>query len=403
MAFLDHVELNIKAGKGGDGVVRWRRERAVDMGGPAGGDGGKGGNVYVVGQRNLHTLHHFAHEKDFAAQDGQPGGSKQMHGASGEDLYLYFPLGTELYIPEYDKTIDLIEEGQTELLFHGGQGGLGNVHFKSSINRSPEEFTAGKAGEFGTVIANLKMIADVGLIGFPNAGKSSLLNTLTKAQSKVGNYNFTTLEPHLGDYYGYIIADIPGLIEGASEGKGLGHRFLKHVERTGLLVHMIDANEKDFVKSYKTIRNELSKFNPEMMKKKEILVITKIDNVYPNVKEIISLKLKLEKIAKPKENKVKEIKFTKKDLAKYTKEEVKALKQKNKDDIKFAKELFKEETEKWKKSVKEQKETSDKFKKFKDNIKALEKATKKKVVLLSLYEDKSVKDFEKILKKNLKK
>lgn len=402
MAFLDHVELKVKAGKGGDGVVRWRRERAVDMGGPAGGDGGRGGDVYVVGQRNLHTLHHFANEKEFHAQDGNPGGSKQMHGASGAPLYLYFPLGTELYIPEYDKTIDLIEEGQTELLFRGGTGGLGNVHFKSSTNRSPEEFTKGKVGEFGTVIANLKMIADVGLIGYPNAGKSSLLNTLTKAQSKVGNYNFTTLEPHLGDYYGYIIADIPGLIEGAHAGKGLGTKFLKHVERTGLLVHMIDASEKDFVKAYKTIRNELTKFNPSMMKKKEILVITKIDNIYPIVKDLIASKLKLEKITKPKETKVKEIKLCKKDLLKYTKDEVKALKQKNKEEIKFAKELFKEELSKWKESLKQQTLTLQKFKQFKDNVKKLEKATKKKVILLSLYEDKTMKEFEKTLKKNLK-
>ncbi len=392
MAFLDHVTLNIKAGKGGNGVVRWRTARAEDMGGPAGGDGGKGGNVYVVGQRNMHTLHNYSQQKDFYAEDGAAGGSKNMHGKSGEDLYLYFPLGTELFIKEYERIIDLTEEGQTELLFRGGQGGLGNVHFKSSTNRSPEEFTTGKIGEFGTVVANLKMIADVGLIGYPNVGKSNLLNTLTKAQSKVGNYNFTTLEPHLGDWYGYILADIPGLIEGASEGKGLGIKFLKHVERTNLLVHLVEANSKDFVKDYKIIREELGRYNDELLNKKEILVVSKIDNVIPF----------LNKIVKPKENKVKVLKLSKKDLAKLSKQEVKDLKEKNKLDIKFAKELFKEETLKWKEEVKKQKESKEIFKKFQENVKKLEKYAKKKALLLSLYEDKTVKEFEKVLKKNLK-
>jgi len=402
MAFLDHVVLNIKAGKGGDGVVRWRTARAEDMGGPAGGDGGNGGDVYVVGQRNLHTLHHYAQQKDFTAPNGDNGGASNMHGKSGEDLYMTFPLGSQLYVREYDRIIDLTEEGQTELLFHGGHGGLGNTHFKSSTNRSPEEFTKGKIGEFGTVEVNLKMIAEVGLIGYPNVGKSNLLNTLTKAESKVGNYNFTTLEPHLGDWYGHILADIPGLIEGASSGKGLGIKFLKHIERTNLLVHLVDASSKDFVKDYKTIRAELGNYNNELLSKKEILVISKIDNLHPNVKEVLSGKLKVTKILKPKENKVKELKLTKKDLAKYSKQEVKDLKQKNKDDIKFAKELFKEETKKWQEAVKSQKETGEKFKNFKENVKKLEKFAKKKVLLLSLYEDKTVKEFEKVLKKNLK-
>lgn len=381
MAFLDHVVLNIKAGKGGDGVVRWRHEKAIAMGGPAGGDGGRGGDVYVVGQRNMHTLHVYAQEKDFNAENGEPGGSNKMHGASGEDLYLYFPLGTQLYVKEYDRTIDLIEEGQKELLFRGGFGGLGNVHFKSSTNRSPEEFTLGKKGEYGTVVVDLKMIADVGFIGFPNVGKSNLLNTLTKAQSKVGNYNFTTLEPHLGDYHGFILADIPGLIEGAAEGKGLGVKFLKHVERTGLLVHMIDAKEKDFVKAYNTIRNELEKFNPELLNKKEILVVSKIDNVYEKVKDVLNGKIDLPKLKKPL---------------------LKLLKKMTKEEIKFAKEVYKEETAKWKEETKKQKEVAAKFKKFISNVIKLEKATKKKVMLLSLYEDKCVKDFEKVLLKSLK-
>ncbi len=293
MAFLDHVTLNIKAGRGGDGVVRWRREHAIAMGGPAGGDGGRGGNVYIVGQRNMHTLHNYAQQKDFHADQGENGGSKNMHGAQGKDLYLYFPLGTELYIEEYEKTIDLTTEGQTELLFHGGQGGLGNTQFKSSTNRSPEEFTPGKTGEFGTVVVNLKVIADVGLIGYPNAGKSSLLNSITKAQSKVGNYNFTTLEPHLGDWYGYIIADIPGLIEGASEGKGLGTKFLKHVSRTNLLVHMIESSSTKMITDYKTIRKELGNFDKGLLEKEEIVVVSKADNISAK-----DLKVKIDKLAK---------------------------------------------------------------------------------------------------------
>jgi GTP-binding protein len=372
------------------------------MGGPAGGDGGNGGDIYVVGQRNLHTLHQYAQQKDFQAQNGESGASKQMHGKSGEDLYLYFPLGTELYVREYDRRIDLTEEGQKELLFRGGAGGLGNVHFKSSTNRSPEEFTAGKQGEFGTVDVNLKFIAEVGLIGYPNVGKSNLLNTLTNAQSKVANYNFTTLEPHLGDWYGHILADIPGLIEGASEGRGLGIKFLKHIERTRFLVHLIDASSKDFVKDYKTIRAELGKYNKELLNKNEIVVISKIDNLYPNVKEVLKGKISSKKILKPKENKVKVLKLTKKDLAKYSKQEVKDLKNKNKEDIKFAKELYKEEVKKWQEVVKSEKATSEKFKLFKENVKKLEKFAKKKAILLSLYEDKTVKEFEKVLKKNLK-
>lgn len=305
MAFLDSTTLNIKAGKGGDGVVRWRRESGIPMGGPYGGDGGVGGDVYVLGQRNLHTLHDYKNIKDFAAEDGQNGGTKLMAGKNGEDLVLKFPLGTILFIEEIEKEIEIINEGEQILLFKGGRGGLGNNHFKSSTNQAPEEFTRGKVAEYGTVKVELKMIADVGLIGYPNAGKSSLLNMITKAQSKVGNYNFTTLEPHLGDFHGYILADIPGLIEGASEGKGLGHKFLKHVERTHMLVHMIESTSKDPVDDYTKIRKELNIFNPSLSEKKEIIILSKVDNLGDvsdkAVAKDLDAKIKLLKKASKKE------------------------------------------------------------------------------------------------------
>lgn len=286
MAFVDQVVLKISAGRGGDGVVRWRREKSVPRGGPAGGDGGFGADVYAVGYRNMHTLHDYRHQTVFKAEDGEPGADKQLHGKSGEDLVLKFPLGSILKIVEIDKTFELLEEGQKVLLFRGGKGGLGNVHFKSSTNQVPQEFTEGRVGEYGTVEVELRMIADVGLIGYPNAGKSSLLNMLTKAKSKVGNYNFTTLEPHLGDWYGYILADIPGLIEGAADGRGLGHKFLRHVERTKMLVHLIEAGSGNYAADYKVIRKELGNFKKELLDKKEIVVISKVDNLNLEDKEV---------------------------------------------------------------------------------------------------------------------
>jgi GTP-binding protein len=392
MAFLDHVRLNVRAGKGGNGVVRWRHERSVAYGGPWGGNGGRGGDVYIVGKRNLHTLHNYANQTDFSAENGHDGGNKLKQGAQGKDLVLEFPLGTEIHIPEYDRTIDITTEGERMLLFRGGDYGFGNDHFKSSINRSPEEATDGKPGEWGTLEVNLKFIADVGLIGYPNAGKSSLLNFLTNANSKVGNYKFTTLEPHLGDYHGYILADIPGLIEGASEGKGLGHKFLKHIERTGLLVHMIEATEKDYLKSYKAIRNELGKYNKQLLEKKEIIVVSKIDNLGVDLVSLVKGKITPGPSLSKRGASAPTFKIlTAAKIKKLSKDE---------------KLLYKLELAEFKKQKKDA-ETKAKLEKltvkdFQTKINALEKFTKKKVQLLSLYDDKFVKEFEKTLKKNLK-
>jgi GTP-binding protein len=366
--------------------VRWRHERSVAYGGPWGGNGGRGGDVYIVGKRNLHTLHNYANQTDFHAADGEEGGNKLKQGAKGKDLTLEFPLGTEIYVQEYDKKIDITKEDVPTLLFRGGDFGFGNDHFKSSVNRSPETATDGKPGEWGTLQVNLKFIADVGLIGFPNAGKSSLLNFLTNANSKVGNYKFTTLEPHLGDYHGYILADIPGLIEGASEGRGLGHKFLKHIERTGILVHMIDAGEKDYTKAYKTIREELGKYNSELLKKKEILVISKLDNLGVSLDLLIGRKTKKIKTETPKFKILSESK-----IKKLSKDE---------------KLLYKLELAEFKKQKKDV-ETKAKLEKlvlktFKTNIQKLEKIAKKKTLLLSLYDDKSLKGFEVTLRKFLK-
>ena len=217
---IDHITLNVKAGKGGDGVVRWRREKGIPYGGPAGGDGGKGGDVYFKVVRDIQALSMYKHKTDWEAEAGESGQKRSMHGGNGKDLYLEVPIGAVIYNREYDKTYECMEEGQEIVVLRGGKGGLGNEQFKSSTNRTPEQFTKGEPGEFATFDIELKLIADVGIIGLPNAGKSSLVNALTNASAKVGDYPFTTLEPNLGAYYGYVLADIPGLIEGASEGKG---------------------------------------------------------------------------------------------------------------------------------------------------------------------------------------
>ncbi|HCC05884.1 TPA: GTPase ObgE [Candidatus Nomurabacteria bacterium] len=297
LMLIDNVTLKVKAGAGGTGVVRWRREKGIPYGGPAGGDGGKGGDVYFRVIRDIQALSVYKHKKEWDANEGEAGQKRSMHGGNAEDLYLQVPLGAVIYNREYDKTYECLEEGDFVVL-RGGKGGLGNEQFKTATNRAPEEFTKGERGEFATFDIELKLIADVGLIGLPNAGKSSLLNALTRAGAKIGDYPFTTLEPNLGAYFGYVLADIPGLIEGASEGKGLGHKFLRHITRTRVLVHLVSAENEEVGKVYTTIREELGKYDAELLKREEIIVLSKIDTV--NEKE---MKAKVKELAKVSKNK----------------------------------------------------------------------------------------------------
>jgi GTPase len=297
MAFIDEVTIWAKAGDGGNGVVRWRHEKFVDRGGPNGGDGGRGGDVYVRAIRSLRVLDQYKAKKEYEAGRGEDGGSRSLTGANGDDIYLEFPIGSTITNKSNGLTYELTKEKQEIKILTGGAGGKGNEHFKSSTNVAPQEATNGKKGEEAEFFVEVSLIADVGLVGFPNAGKSSLLNSLTNAQSKVGDYPFTTLDPNLGDLYGFIIADIPGLIEGASDGKGLGHKFLKHISKTKALVHLVSFENQNMMKAYETIRDELTKYDDSLMKKDEIILLTKTDVSDPETVE--ATVKKFEKLGKP--------------------------------------------------------------------------------------------------------
>lgn len=285
MAFVDEIKLNLSAGDGGTGVVRWRHEKGKDKAGAAGGNGGRGGDVYLRGVRDLGVLAQYKQIKVFRAENGKEGMQSSMHGKMGKDITLDVPVGSVVTNLLTGKKFNFLTEGETVKVLEGGNGGLGNEHFKASTNVRPKEWTAGKPGESADFLIELELVADLGLVGLPNAGKSSLLNALTNARSKVGSYPFTTLEPDLGDMFGFIIADIPGLIEGASEGKGLGHKFLRHIKRTKMILHLVALNNEDVPGAYKTIRNELNTYSKELADKPEIIILTKTDEVAPEVVE----------------------------------------------------------------------------------------------------------------------
>ena len=282
MKFLDQAKIYIKAGNGGSGSASFRREKFIEYGGPDGGDGGSGGSIIVESDRNLNTLIDFRYAQHFKAQHGKPGSKRNKTGANGKDLILKVPVGTQIYEEDNNTLIyDFTKNKEKYLVASGGKGGLGNVRFKSSTNRAPKKKTNGKIGEEFWIWLQLKVIADIGIIGKPNAGKSSLLAALTRAKPKIANYPFTTINPNLGvTYYDgkeVTLADIPGLVEGAHKGVGLGDKFLRHIERCKVLLHLIDISEEDLISVYKKIKFELSTYDKNLIKKKEIIFFNKSD------------------------------------------------------------------------------------------------------------------------------
>ena len=280
--FVDTAKVLIEAGKGGNGVVSFRHEKFVDKGGPDGGDGGKGGDIIFKADRNINTLVDFRYKQELRADDGQNGDKRKKHGRSGKDFIVKVPMGTILR-RDGDFLADLVEHGQTAVIAKGGDGGFGNAHFKSSTRQAPRVAELGEKGEEFEATLELKLLADVGLLGFPNAGKSTLLSVVSNARPEIADYAFTTLSPNLGvadiDDSSLLIADIPGLIEGASKGKGLGDAFLRHVERTAVLLHLIDVYNDDVGKAYQTIRSELAAYSDELVSRPEVVVLTKTEGL----------------------------------------------------------------------------------------------------------------------------
>ncbi|MHA8065749.1 GTPase ObgE [Aquirufa sp. ROCK2-A2] len=289
--FIDYVKINLRSGRGGSGSSHFRREKHVPKGGPDGGDGGRGGHIYLIGNPQLWTLIHLKYQKHIIADSGKSGEGGRRSGAEGEDIYVEVPLGTIVKDAETNEFLaEVTESGQKVLLLPGGRGGLGNHNFKSSTNQSPRHAQPGEAGLDLWVVMELKVLADVGLVGFPNAGKSTLLSVMSAAKPEIANYPFTTLVPHLGvveyrDYKSFVVADIPGIIEGASEGKGLGLRFLRHIERNSILCFLIPSDAKDWGEEYRILEGELEKFNPDLVSKRKILVVSKMDLSIPEMED----------------------------------------------------------------------------------------------------------------------
>tara|TARA_B100000700_G_C14982782_1_gene827261 strand:- start:172 stop:1146 length:975 start_codon:yes stop_codon:yes gene_type:complete len=303
MKFIDEAKVFVKSGDGGDGCLSFRREKYIEFGGPDGGNGGKGGDIVVVGTKSLNTLVDYRFKKHFKAKKGRSGSGRNRTGASGEDLTLKLPLGTEILIN--DEVIADITSDDKIILFPGGRGGKGNINFKSSTNRAPRKTTPGEKGYESDIVLRLKILADVGLVGFPNAGKSSLLRKISAAKPKVADYPFTTLEPKLGVVRAnddeVVVADIPGLLSGAHKGNGLGFQFLKHIERCKSIIHLIDVTNEDIFSEYKIICEELDKYDQSIKKKQKIIALNKCDLISEN---------EIKKIKKDFENKLKENVYT---------------------------------------------------------------------------------------------
>jgi len=279
MAFIDEMNITAKAGRGGNGVERWLHEKGKEFGGPSGGNGGTGGDIVFRAVRDLAVLARYRGGASFKAENGEHGKGKTMTGRDGERTVIDVPTGSVISRRGSKEKVELMTEGEEYLALKGGRGGLGNSHYKSSTNQNPTQWTSGAEGDEAVFFVEVQLIADVGIVGLPNAGKSSLLNALTKAGAKIGAYQFTTLEPNLGVFHSHVLADIPGLIEGASEGKGLGHKFLRHIQRTRVILHCISAEDPEPSRVYEIVRKELRAFDETLLGKPEIIFLTKADAV----------------------------------------------------------------------------------------------------------------------------
>lgn len=281
--FVDYVKINVTSGKGGQGSKHMRREKYIPKGGPDGGDGGRGGHVIIKANKSLWTLYHLKFKRHFKAEHGGAGSKQTSTGADGADVYVEVPLGTVIRDKETDEILfEVTEDGEERIIAKGGRGGMGNAHFKTATNQTPRYSQPGEEGEELNIVAELKILADVGLVGFPNAGKSTLLSVITAAKPKIANYEFTTLKPNLGiveyrDFQTFVVADIPGIIEGAAEGKGIGHRFLRHIERNSTLLFLIPADAPDIKEQYEILVDELRRYNPQLLDKERLVAISKSD------------------------------------------------------------------------------------------------------------------------------